>query len=154
LFKDFVNRHGEETNAMSGHLASQWSKLEETPARLAITLHCVRQVTDGVDDAFMVDAATMQAAITLGEWFKSECLRINRLLTESEESREANRLVEWIRSKGGRITARDLHKNRRDIETVEDAEKKLMHLVSINAGTWSSTHKSREFILTAESVGD
>lgn len=139
---------------MSGHLASQWSKLEETPARLAITLHCVRQVTDDVDDAFKVDAATMQAAITLGEWFKTECLRINRLLTESGESREANRLVDWIRSKGGRITARDLCKYRRDIPTSDDAETKLIYLASINAGTWQGTTKSREFILTADIVGD
>jgi hypothetical protein len=154
LYKDFVNQHGEEQNAMHGHLASQWSKLEEIPARLAIILHCIRQCTDGVDDAFKVDVATMNAALTLGEWFKAECLRINRLLTEPAESREVRRLLKWIGSRGGRITARDLCKYRRDIATSEEAEKMLIHLVSIGAGTWSSTTKSREFILTADNVGD
>lgn len=147
LFVDFVNRHGEEQNALSGHLASQWSKLEEVPARLAIVLHCLRQVTDNDVEAFTVDAATMQAAITLGEWFKTETLRINRLLTEDPETREARHLIDWIRSKGGTTTARDLCKSRRDIETAEEAELKLIHLVSIGAGQWKSLRTSREFFL-------
>lgn len=147
LYKDFINHHGDEQNALHGHLASQWSKLEETPVRLAIILHCIRQVTDGVDDAFRVDAATMQAAITIGEWFKTETLRINRLLTLPSEVREAQHLTTWIRSRGGSITARDLYRLRRDIESIDEAEAKLIHLVKVNAGRWEDIHKSREFFL-------
>ena len=50
IVKDYVNRTGKEQAAMQGHLARQWSKLEEIPARLAIILHCVQQVTTGVAD--------------------------------------------------------------------------------------------------------
>ncbi len=50
LFVDYVNQTGKEQAAMQGHLASQWSRLEEIPARLAITLHCAQQVTTGVVD--------------------------------------------------------------------------------------------------------
>jgi hypothetical protein len=150
IFKQFVNSHGAEQNAMHGHLASQWSKLEEIPARLAIILHCFRQVTTGVVDHFEVDDRTMSAAITLTEWFKSECLRITRLLTEPDEEREARHLIDWIRERGGQITARDLCKYRRDINSSEEAESKLVYLVSIRAGYWEDTHKSRVFILHSE----
>ena len=148
LFKSYVNETGREQSAMHGHLASQWSKLEETPARLAIILHCVQQVTTGVADYWTIDGPTMQAAINLGEWFKNETLRIGRLMVEPEALREARHLAAWIQSHhGGRITARDLDKYRRDILNIEVAELKLIGLVKLEFGTWQGIHKSREFVL-------
>ena len=147
IVKDYVNRTGKEQAAMQGHLARQWSKLEEIPARLAIILHCVRQVTTGVADHWAVDGPTMQSAINLGEWFKNETLRIGRTLVEPEALREARHLAAWIHSQGGRITARDLCKLRRDIVSSEDAELKLIGLVELEMGTWQGIHKSREFVL-------
>jgi len=152
LYKDYINRTGQEQAAMHGHLASQWSKLEEIPARLAIILHCVRQVTTGVPDYWEVDAETMQAAINLGEWFKNETLRINRLLTIPESEREAQHLVTWIQSQGGRITARDLCKLRRDIPDSEQAEAKLIELVELGYGYWEDLRTSREFILFPQNL--
>ena len=150
LFKRYVNETGREQAAMSGHLASQWSKLEEIPGRLAIILHCVRQVTTGVADHWAVDGPTMQSAINLAEWFKNETLRIGRTLVEPEALREARHLAAWIQSQGGRITARDLCKHRRDIVGSEDAELKLMKLVELEFGTWQGIHKSREFVLNQQ----
>lgn len=147
LISAYVDAHGLEQSAMHGHLASQWSKLEETPARLAIILHCIQQVTIGVSDHWVVDGQTMQSAINLAEWFKSETLRIGRMLVEPEAIREAKHLASWIQSQGGRITARDLDKCRRDIVNVEDAELKLIGLVKLEFGTWQGIHKSREFVL-------
>ena len=147
LVRDYVNATGLEQSAMHGHLASQWSKLEEIPARLAIILHCVGQVTTGVVDHWAVDGPTMQAAINLGEWFKNETLRIGRTLVEPEAIRESRHLAAWIHSQGGRITARDLCKLRRDIVSSEDAELKLIGLAELEFGTWQGIHKSREFVL-------
>lgn len=152
VFKAFVNEHGSEQNSMHGHLASQWSKLEEIPARLAITLHCVRQVTTGVVDYFRVDDRTMSAAVEMTEWFKTECLRINRLLVEPEEIRDARVLIEWIHDRGGQITARDLFRNRRDIDSSYEAESKLTYLASINEGSWQGIHNSRIFVLSPSTV--
>ncbi len=148
LFRDYVNVTGLEQSAMHGHLASQWSKLEEIPARLAILLHCVQQVTTGVADHWKVDGPTMQAAINLGEWFKGETLRIGRTLVEPEALREARHLATWIQSQGGKITARDLCRMRRDIVNTETAEVKLMQLVELGFGEWQGIHKSREFVLS------
>ena len=69
------------------------------------------------------------------------------MLVEPEELRESRHLAEWIQDRGGRITARDLAKNRRDIVDSDVAEFKLMQLVDLKLGEWSSIHKSREFIL-------
>lgn len=152
LFKRYVNETGQEQAEFYGHLASQWSKLEETPARLAIVLHCARQVSTGVVDPWQIDGETMRAAIILAEWFKGETLRINRLLSEPEESREARHLADWIRSHGGRITARDLCRLRRDIATTDEAELKLMRLVEARQGSWHGIHKSREFVLSEQGL--
>jgi len=147
LFSKYVDQTGLEQSAMQGHLASQWSKLEEIPARLAIILHCVSQVTTGVADHWEIDDTTMQSAINLGEWLKNETLRIGRMLVEPEALRESRHLASWVQSQGGRITARDLCKRRRDIVNSEDAEVKLIQLVELGFGTWQGTHKSREFVL-------
>ena len=137
---------------MHGHVASQWSKLEEIPARLAIILHCVLQATTAVADHWVVDGPTMQSAINVGEWFKNETLRIGRTLVEPEALREARHLATWIQSQGGRITARNLCKLRRDIVSSEDAESKLMQLVEFGLGTWQGIHKSREFVLLDQTL--
>jgi len=147
LFKAYVNLTGQEQSAMHGHQASQWSKLEEIPARLAIILHCIQQVTSVVTNHWEIDAETMQAAITLGEWFKSETLRIGRVLVEPEQQRSAKHLAKWIQEHGGKITARDLAKHRRDIVDSDVAESKLIELVDMKLGEWSGLSRSREFIL-------
>jgi len=146
LLRQFVNRHGEEQNAMNGHLASQWSKLEETPMRLSIVLHCVHQVTTGVTDPWQIDESTVESAVTIAEWFKAEILRIRHLMTESELIRELRQVAEWIKSKGGTITARDFCRNRRDIESTAEAEAILQSLVDLNVGHWRDIHKSRAFV--------
>jgi hypothetical protein len=152
LFTEYVDRHAEEQNAMSGHMASQWSKLEEIPARLSIILHCVRQVTPGVEDYWHIDETTMQSAVVLTEWFKNETLRIGRLLAKPELDRRNQFLAGWIRSRGGSITARDLSKARRDIANSEDAELQLIALVDAGYGSWRDIQRSREFVLHDSSV--
>ena len=147
LFKAYVNTTGDEQASLHQHAASQWSKLEETPGRLAIVIHCVRQVTTGVDDFWKIDGSTMRAAIALAEWFKTETLRIGRVLRESESLREARHLAAWIQARGGRITASDLNDCRRDIVNSDDAELKLIGLVKLGFGTWQGIHRSREFVL-------
>jgi len=155
VFKEFVNRHGKEQESMHGHVASQWSKLEEIPARLSILIHCVRSVTTFektfasglMENESIIDHDTMVTSVRLTEWFKSETLRINSLLTESPELREARHLRDWIESRGGSITARDLAKNRRDINSSAEAESRLNGLVKRGAGEWKSIHNSRKFNL-------
>ena len=76
-------------------------------------------------------------------------LRIGRTLVEPEALREARHLAEWIQTQGGRITARDLGRARRDINSSEDAEVLLLTLVEARYGHWEGIHKSREFVLNS-----
>ena len=56
-------------------------------------------------------------------------------------------LPNWIRERGGKITARDLCKNRRDVKTADDAERWLMELVSRGIGHWESKGRSRVYAI-------
>jgi hypothetical protein len=105
-----------------------------------------------VDDFWKIDGTTMRSAIALAEWFKTETLRIGRVLSESESLREARHLAAWIQSRGGRITANDLCNGRREIVSNHDAELLLMKLVKLEFGTWQPIHKSREFVLNQHNV--
>jgi hypothetical protein len=98
-------------------------------------------------DFWKIDGITMRSAIALAEWFKTETLRIGRVLSESESLREARHLAAWIQARGGRITASVLNDCRRDIVNNDHAELKLMQLVELKFGTWQGIHKSREFVL-------
>lgn len=50
------------------------------------------------------------------------------------------------------MTARNVARNRRDIETTQQAELVLMQLVAAGLGTCQPIHKSREFVLNPEPV--
>ena len=153
IFKTYCNEHGQEHAGLTGEMAAAWSKLEEIPARLALVVHCIRQVSGESVDPWVCDAVSMNAGIVMAEWFKSETQRVYRLLGESQQNREQNQLVEWIRQRGGRIRPRDLLNGRREIETAEDAENLLTSLVKAGFGRWEySTNQrgpaARELVLT------
>jgi DNA polymerase I-like protein with 3'-5' exonuclease and polymerase domains len=76
-------------------------------------------------------------------------------LSETEEERDTRRLVEFIRSRGGKVTARTLQRsNSRKYPAVEPAEAALEALVQADLGTWTDPitgpkggHPTRWFIL-------
>ena len=139
-FARFVNYHGEELADLHGDMASAWSKLEEIPARLSLVIHYTRLAAGGPGLAGpdIIDAETMRAAVRLTEWFKAETRRVYGLLGETEENAAARRLVEWVESKGGSVTVRDLQRGRRQYRTASDAEAALVELVEIGLGEWTT----------------
>ena len=59
------------------------------------------------------------------------------MLAETEEQREARRLEEYIRGRGGRITIRDLQRaNNRRYPSAEAAEIALAALVDAGLARW------------------
>ena len=79
-----------------------WSKLEGYAARLALVIHLVRWAAGDstLNDAKMLDLASMNAAIKLATWFKGEAFRVYAMMAESETDRDQRRLVEWIANRG------------------------------------------------------
>jgi len=135
----FYNEHAEEQARFVGAMAAALSKLEGYAARIALVIHLVRwaagDATLGSPDA--VDAASIEAAVTLIRWFGHEAGRLYATFSETAEEAESRGLVEWIQGRGGAVTPRDLVRGpsrfRGDYEAAEAA---LTDLVEAGAGEW------------------
>jgi hypothetical protein len=144
-----------EQVGVEGELAAAFSKLEEAAARFALIHHVVSAVGRGVDDRSPVDVESIEAGVTLTRWFAGEARRIYATLSESAEDRDARRLVEFIRARGGSITARALQKsNGRRYPSAESDESALDALEQMEMGGWKDRpagpqggHPSRCFVL-------
>jgi len=138
-YKSFYISHAEEANELTGELAAAFSKLEETTCRLALIIHYARWAAgdESMTETSPVDRQSMEAGITLCQWFKRETLRVYALLQETDEAREQRRVIEWIERQGGYTTARELaHGPRQFRGQSDEAEAFLEGLVRAEAGTW------------------
>jgi DNA polymerase I-like protein with 3'-5' exonuclease and polymerase domains len=140
----FYDEWGEVQAAVDGELASAFGKLEAYAARFAMLHHVVTHLPrdgqselDGPDPSDPVGLVSMEAGIELARWFAAEAERVYTMLDESGEQREERRLVEFIRSRGGRITSRELQRaNQRKYPAVGHAEAALDALVTAGLGQW------------------
>jgi hypothetical protein len=132
----FYNRHNTELAEQSGAMAATFSKLEEHPLRFALIFHCIKQAFGVAQDHF-IQADTMQSAIELTEWFKNESQRIHSLISFDEQKSGSEKLVEYIRSKGGCVKPRDLQRsNKRRFPTSSVAVAALDELAMAGLGVW------------------
>lgn len=106
----YYNAHANEQAELSGDMVAAWSKLEGYAARLALVAHFVRWAVNDPTLASLniLDAASMNAGITLANWFKHKARRVYALLDESVGERQQRRLVDWIGRKGGTVTVREV----------------------------------------------
>jgi DNA polymerase I-like protein with 3'-5' exonuclease and polymerase domains len=140
----FYDEWGEVQASVEGDLASAFGKLEAYAARFALLHHVVTSLPrdgqselDGPDPSDPVGLASMQAGIELARWFAAEAERVYAMLDESGEQREERRLVDFIRSRGGRIRPSELHRaNQRKYPTAGHAEIALDGLVTAGLGLW------------------
>ena len=157
---EFHDLHAEELAELFGDLAAAWSKLRDTAARIALILHETKLAAGQKVDEHEVDADTMRRAIRLVEWLKYETIRVYRILGESEVDRSARqadeKLVSWLRRRGGSATARDVVTGCRWIETSDEAKAALDRLEAAGAGHWEDRpagerggKPTRMFTLTA-----
>jgi hypothetical protein len=86
----------------------------------------------------------MAAGVRLVQWFKGEARRIYSLLSESDKDRDQRRLIEWIESKGGSVTARDVQQGRRQYRTAPEAESALKELANAGCGFWQPAPDNRK----------
>ena len=138
----FVNQHGKELVDLEGDLSAAWSKLEEVPARLALIFHLIRSAygdlaADGSEDD-LVGIESMEAAIRLTEWFKTETKRIYSILNESEIEQADRRLIEWIAKREGTVTVPEAQKGCRWLKKSGEAELALNRLSQLGLGSWET----------------
>ncbi len=140
----FVNEHGAEQADRIGDEAAAWSKLEGYAARFALVLHLARVAADDptISDAALVDEASIAAGVVLVRWFAHEAERVYALLSGDEESREQTHLLEWIESRGGSVTVRELtHGLRRYRGESDKAREFLAAMVEAGYGRWEYAAK-------------
>jgi len=134
----FYNEHAAEQAELSGDLSAVWSKLEGYAARLALVIHMTRWAAGDatLGDPARVDGVSIANGVALVRWFGNEARRVYATLSESDEERESRRLLEWIESKGGAVTVRDLSRGPREYRSADKAAKALAELVASGAGRW------------------
>lgn len=126
-----------EQMEVEGDLASAFSKLEAAAGRIALVYSVVRDVVAGANAAGPIDATSILAGVELARWFAYEARRVYSMLSESDNERLERRLVEYIQSRGGKITVRELQRsNQRKYPTSEAAEAVLAELVQDGAAKW------------------
>jgi hypothetical protein len=139
----FYNDWAQEQATAEGELAAAFSKLEAYAARFALIHHVVGRVARGEKDIGPIDVESVQAGITLCRWFAAEARRVYAALSETSEERATRNLVEHIRKRGGRITARELQRsNSRKYRTASQAEDALEDLVKEGLGIWEEPAKT------------
>jgi hypothetical protein len=134
----FYNAHAAALADAVGNHAAMLAKIECYAARLALIVHLARSAADDatLTDPLAVDAESVGAGVAIAQWFAQEALRVYAVLQESEEKADRRELVEWIRRKGGRVTARDLQRGPRQFRDPEAAEGVLRELVRSKLGSW------------------
>lgn len=139
-WREFYDAHADQQAELVGELAAAWSKLEEYAARLALVIHFARWAANDptLEDANVVDDASMQAGIRLVTWFKAEAQRVYAILNEDVEACGQRRLIEWIESKDGGVSARYVQQNYRPLKEPGMAEPALERLRAAGYGEWFS----------------
>jgi DNA polymerase I-like protein with 3'-5' exonuclease and polymerase domains len=133
----FYNAWAREQAAAEGELAAAFSKLEAYAARFTLLHHVVTYTALDVDDLREIGSKSVEAGIRLCHWFAAEARRIYATLTESADERDARRLIEWVRSRGGRVTAKELQRsNSRKYPIAETATLALDALAEARYGEW------------------
>jgi hypothetical protein len=91
----------------------------------------------GVDDRRDVGGRSIEAGVKLCRWFAAEMRRIYTILGETQEERDSRRLIEYIASRKGTITVKQLQNaNGRRYRTSEHARLALDALANVGMGKW------------------
>jgi hypothetical protein len=136
----FYDEWAKKQAEAEGELAAALSKLEAYPARFALIHHVVNRLAEGKDHSDPVEVESIVAGITLARWCADETERVYAVCRATNAEREIRRLIDYIRSHGGKMTARILHKsNRSRYTSPEAAEATLDDLVKAGCGEWSPT---------------
>jgi len=133
----FFDEWAEEQAALEGDVAAAFSKLEGAAARFALIHHVVTLCWLETDDRREVGVKSIEAGVALCRWFAYEAQRIYGMLAESPEECSMRKLIDFIRTRDGQISIRDLQKsNSRKYPHAEDAEAALEGLKEQGCGEW------------------
>jgi hypothetical protein len=124
----------------AGDLRASLAKMPAYVARLALILELAGATVTSRHVA-TVGLASVQAAITLVDWFSAEAARVIEVLDESDEDRELRTVEEWVERRGGFATVAELARSgpRLYRGKTEAAEEVLDRLVRSKRARWDDT---------------
>lgn len=154
-FGAFSDPHNESIQYQPEHIGAAWSKLECYVARFALIIHLVREAAGDptLNDPEYIDVDSMNAAIGLVEWFKSETKRLYTILEMDAKELEDLQAVEWIIKKGGVVTVREFSRGLTQYKDSKKAQAKINELIEAGFGTYRGrkpSGRTQEFVLHAE----
>jgi hypothetical protein len=107
-------------------LVGPWGKLKAYAARLALVLHYLWLVpTDG--DEGDLEEASVERAVRLVDYFKSHQRLVYARLRQTPEDNHLFEVLDWIRTRGGQCTVRDLVRAKK-VGQADTAKKMLKEL--------------------------
>lgn len=141
LFAEFYDASAREQDELENEdLQATWPKLRGYAGRLALLLLLARWAEgQDPDPPTVIGETTMQAAIALVRWFGEEAKRVYAQCREvvHRPRDDVGDIVALIQAHEGKITANDLRRARRGINTGDAAEEILQQLVDIGLGSWT-----------------
>lgn len=134
----FYDHHADEQAEIADEdLEAAYSKAEAYAARFALIVHFIRWAAGDPTLTDAVDEQSIEAGVMLARWFCYETERIYGVLRETDEQAKHRRLVEWIRGRGGSVTANDLYHSSRRYATIDDAKAAFDELCRLDLGKWT-----------------
>ncbi|HVK08405.1 MAG TPA: DUF3987 domain-containing protein [Gemmataceae bacterium] len=157
----FYDRIQDQKADAEADIAAVLAKLEGYGARFGLIYHVAEEVAAGRDGTAPVSDRAIRAGIGLADWFAHEARRIYMALGEDDETRDERELVQWVKTRGGRCTARTLqHARGGTYPTAGAAEAALEALAEKGYGTWETEANPRggwakqTFVLNIENDTD
>jgi len=155
-FASFVNSHGQETIGHTESLAAAWSKLEGYSLRFALIIHLVQWAESGLPESEIgpVEIESIEAGIELARWFACEAERVYASIgvvssvqgTAQLARRDAMRLLEWIDSRGGKATEREIGRGLRRYEDESLIATDCRWLIDRGLAKWQSDSRTRYIV--------
>jgi uncharacterized protein DUF3987 len=99
----YYGEHAQREAEEEGPLRAAMSKLEATTARLALVIQLAED-----PQSVEVGADAMEAGISISDWFEGQARRVYRGFEETEQEQGRRTVCEWIASRGGSTTQREL----------------------------------------------
>ena len=145
LYGEYYNQINARRFETEGFDAALLGKAEALAARLALIIHLVRRATNRRHADAEITEQDMKAGITLAKWLAEESKKAYAIVHEDQVEKQRRKLVEWIRSKGGSVTVRDVQRGiRRYRDDADKAKAALDDLVANHVCRMSETIPTSE----------
>ncbi len=138
-WRAFYREHAVAQFNASGPAGEMLSKAEAWAARLALVLHMIRQAGSEPAIGHRIDADSIRRGIALARWAAREWQRVFEGMERGSIEADDRALREWLRSRGGVATARDVQRHGPAAYRARGAaEAGLQRLTKTGAAKWQT----------------